>query len=168
MLKRINITETLIKNVIRYFKISLYGRNNSYYEQYHSGGDDYNPVPGTKILGGFINDRPGDGVVWLYQDGTERKSAPGEKRIYSVNPEKGSVVTEIHLKNDGNVSIIANGAIEFTATGDVNISGQTLNAFFSKCNFGSGGQPVARLGDEVTMADGTKGTITSAGVNTSV
>lgn len=168
MLRRVKIVETLIKSVIRYFKVSLYGLNTSYYEQYHSGGDDYNPVPGTKVLGAFINERPGDGVVWLYQDGTERKCAPGEKRIYSINPVNGAVVTEIHLKNDGNVSIVANGNVDFTATGDVNVSGQTLNAFFSQCNLGSGGKAVARLGDEVTLADGTKGTITTAGVNTSV
>lgn len=168
MLRRINITESLLKNVIRFFKTSLYGLNASYFEQYHSGGDDYNPAPGIKVLGGFVNERPSDGVVWLYQDGTERKSAPGEKRIYSVNPANGNVMTEIHLKNDGNISIIANGNVDFTAVGDVNVSGQTLNAFFSGCNFGSGGKAIARLGDEVTMADGTKGTITSAGVNTSV
>lgn len=168
MLKRIRITETLIKNVIRYFKISLYGQNNSYYEQYHSGGDDYNPTPDAKVLGGLINGRPGDGAIWLYQDGTQRKAAPGEKRIYSINPQSGSVVTEIHLKNDGNVLIVANGTVDFTATGDVNMSGQTLNAYFSQCNLGNGGKPVARLGDEVTLSDGKKGTITSAGENTSV
>lgn len=57
------------------------------------------------------------------------------------------------------MAINIEGDVKLTATGDIDMVGSAVN-------LGSGGQPIARLGDSV-LVDGVPGTITSAGTNTS-
>ena len=108
---------------------------------------------------------------------------PGEKRIYAVNAEDGTVAGEVYLKNDGvieinnagDLKIVAYGNVSVITPGNVDVSAASVNVAASVVNLGEGGAGIARLGDEVTVevtggsSAGTyKGTITSAGVNTSI
>lgn len=67
---------------------------------------------------------------------------------------------KIDIKSAKDVTIDVTGTVDLKATGDVTVDSP-------KVNLGIGGPPIARLGDTV-MVSGTPGTITSAGVNTSL
>ena len=108
------------------------------------------------------------------RDNIQRKSRPGEKRIYSVNIEDGTVSNEIYLRNDGIIEITG-GNLNIFVNGDANIKATNVNVDAAVTNLGVGGKNIARLGDEITVevtsgsSAGTyKGTITSSGVNTSI
>ena len=111
MLRVTKILDKTISGFIRKFKATFYSSDAVYLEQYHGGGDDYNPPSNIRALSAFLGNNPRDGVIFLFRDNTERKSAPGEKRIYSTD-ENGKVVkAEIHLKNNGDIVIIPSGKI---------------------------------------------------------
>ncbi len=78
--------------------------------------------------------------------------------------ENGNIEIEsnqkINIKSADNVELDVTGDVNLTVTGDVNVDAQQVN-------LGVGGEPIARLGDQVTVA-GNTGTITSAGTNTSI
>lgn len=130
MLKIAKIIDITITAFIRKFKVKLYGANNAYMEQFHSGGDDYNPPLNVKSLSASIGNNPRDGVVFLFQDMTERKSGSGEKRIYATDIDGKNVTAEIHIKNNGDIviyssgNIITNGNIQHT--GDITVSGTII------------------------------------------
>ncbi len=67
---------------------------------------------------------------------------------------------KINITSADNVIIDVTGTVDLKATGEVTVDSP-------KVNLGVGGPPIARLGDTV-MVSGTPGTITSAGVNTSL
>lgn len=168
MLKKIKIINRLISGFIRIFQIQEYIGNSRRMEQYHGGGEDFNPADETRALCAYLNNNPRDGVVFLYQDNTERKAAPGEKRIYAIS-SPGTVCAEIHLKKDGCISIIATKDISVIAGGNADVSAQTLNISAAQTILGQGGKPIARVGDTVQVDPAThQGTITSGGINTSV
>ena len=183
MLLKATIKERFIAGVNRFFKVSLYQRQNVQPVQFHSGGDDYNPPAISEGLAGTIGDNPANSVIFAWRDGIERKSAPGEKRIYAINTTDGKVCGEIYLKNNGTIEVnnsgelkmVVNGNVSLITQGDANISAANVNIAAGTTNLGVGGQQIARLGDEITVevtsgsSAGTyKGTITSAGVNTSI
>lgn len=85
MLRVAKILDKTISGFIRKFKTTLYGSDALYLEQFHSGGDDYNPPNNVKALSSFLGNNPRDGVIFLFRDDTERKSSPGEKRIYATD-----------------------------------------------------------------------------------
>ena len=62
--------------------------------QFHSGGDDFCPIPECEGLGDCIGGNPADGFVLAWRDDVTRKSKPGEKRIYALkkDEETGEVV----------------------------------------------------------------------------
>jgi hypothetical protein len=88
------------------------------------------------------------------------------------NLDSGEVVvgnpvkqTSIKFDKTGKIIITSDGDIDITATG------KNVNIDAAQTNLGSGGNAIARLGDEVTVnVGGTDyiGTITSAGNNTSI
>lgn len=124
MLQKANILRKLINGVNRVFQIMLLTRQNSKAIQYHSGGEDYNPPNNIEALSDNIGENPAHSIVFAYKDKIERKSCPGEKRIYATNADGSEVVAEIYLKNDGNIIIKSykEGAkIKFE--GDVDIEG---------------------------------------------
>ena len=57
----------------------------------------------------------------------------------------------------------ADGIIEIFSKGIINVNGTTIN-INGQTNLGVGGQPIARVGDTVTV-DGVEGTITSGSSN---
>lgn len=142
MLRITKILDKTISGFIRKFKTTLYGSDALYLEQFHSGGDDYNPPKNIKALSSFLGNNPRDGVIFLFRDDTERKSASGEKRIYATD-EGGSVVkAEIHLKNNGDIVIIPSGKILTSGTlehdGDLNVSGTISGGVIVAQNGASG------------------------------
>lgn len=91
-------------------------------------GDDSLPLPGDyaallEVVGS------GQGLSVGYADplnvGT---SEPGEKRIYARD-SAGAVVSFIHLKNDGSVTILnaGGGALLLAASGNININGVIID-----------------------------------------
>ena len=142
MLRITKILDKTISGFIRKFKTTLYGSDALYLEQFHSGGDDYNPPKNIKALSSFLGNNPRDGVIFLFRDDTERKSASGEKRIYATD-EGGSVVkAEIHLKNNADSVIIPSGKIVTSGTlehdGDLNVSGRISGGVIVAQNGASG------------------------------
>lgn len=96
--------------------------------------------------------------------------SPGE--VVVGNPK-----TQAYVKfdKDGNIEIISKkdlnitteGNLNITADDDVTIKCDTFNVEASTTNLGTGGNQIARLGDQVTVG-GSTGTITGAGTNTSI
>jgi hypothetical protein len=97
-----------------------------------------------------------------------------KKQTYIKFDENGNIVIEskndIIINNAGNVTLNNNGDIDIDVNGDINITNaNNVNINASKTNIGSGGNNIARLGDSVQVDTGTGiGTITSAGLNTSI
>lgn len=196
MYLKIKIAEIFHKLQTRYFNTTSMSGRASKLVQFHSGGDDYCPMKECEGLGECIGGNPADGIVTAWRDDVVRKSAPGEKRLYSIlldeetgnakrNEETGEMVVacEVHLKNDGTIEInnsgelkiVVNGNVSLITQGDVDVSAANVNVAARTTNLGVGGQQIARLGDEITVditsgsSAGTyKGTITSAGINTSI
>ena len=111
MLKLTKILDKTVSGFIRKFKATFYGSDAVYLEQYHGGGDDYNPPSNIRALSAFLGNNPRDGAIFLFRDNTERKSDPGEKRIYSTDENGEIIKAEIHLKNNGDIVIIPSGKI---------------------------------------------------------
>lgn len=142
MLRITRILDKTISGFIRKFKTTLYGSDALYLEQFHSGGDDYNPPKNIKALSSFLGNNPRDGVIFLFRDDTERKSASGEKRIYATDEDGGVIKAEIHLKNNGDIVIIPSGKILTSGTlehdGDLNVSGTISGGVIVAQNGASG------------------------------
>lgn len=142
MLRVAKILDKTISGFIRKFKTTLYGSDALYLEQFHSGGDDYNPPNNVKALSSFLGNNPRDGVIFLFRDDTERKSAPGEKRIYATDATGSVIKAEIHLKNNGDIVIIPSGKILTSGTlehdGDLNVSGTISGGIIIAQNGASG------------------------------
>lgn len=143
MIKKTKIITSFLKNFTRYFKVNFTQNQTSSALQYHSGGDDYNPPENTEALGGHIGDNPAHSIVFAYKDNVEKKSAPGEKRIYATDETGENIMAEIHLKNNGDIVLIPKGKIltqgKFEHTGDMDISGtMTANTVIS--NNGASGE----------------------------
>lgn len=117
--------EHFINEKIRYFKVKVLAGQLHNFIQFTSGGDDYCPLNNSEALGGMINNNPAHGFIVGWRDFTDKKAAPGEKRIFAVNA-KNQPVAELHLKNDG--KIVANGSgLIFEVSGDATIKAATVN-----------------------------------------
>jgi len=74
----------------------------------------------------------------------------------------------------GDKTVTISGEMNVTVTGDCNLNADNVNIDASVTNIGVGGNRIARLGDTVQVANvqsggsTANGTITSAGVNTSI
>ncbi len=159
MLRITRILDKTISGFIRKFKTTLYGSDALYLEQFHSGGDDYNPPKNIKALSSFLGNNPRDGVIFLFRDDTERKSASGEKRIYATDAAGKIVVAEIHLKNDGTIQVDCNRFV-LNCIGDVEFNsgaGITLN---SACTKVTGNLSSDMGGSSIVMSAGDTLTVT--------
>lgn len=104
-------------------------------EPFGPAGDDSPPLPGDSAA---LTRSPGAGrrQVSGYSDGTERKAAGGERRLYSRDAD-GNPVAEVWLKADGSVeatSLSGNGSMSMDPSGVVSASGDVV------ANAGSAGQ----------------------------
>ncbi len=176
MLQKTKILERLINGTHRFFKATLFSRQVQNLAQFHSGGDDYNPPVNAEGLAGNIGENPANSIIFAWRDAILRKSRPGEKRIYSVNPDSpDKVAAEIYLRNDGKIEITGGSDLTIIVNGNCNLKAAKVNVDATQTNLGTGGAKIARLGDEVEVeitsgsSAGTyTGKITSAGVNTSI
>ena len=112
-----------------------------------------------------------DGVFEIgFYPASERYAFPADKTI-EIGNKNGSFKLSV---GEGGSLIIESSSTTIKSTGSTNIECSTAEIKASSVNIkspivnlGEGGQPIARLGDEVTVA-GVKGLITKAGVNTSL
>ncbi len=195
MFLKTKLSEIIHKIQLRYFNATSMSGRATRLVQFHSGGDDYCPSLECEGLSENIGDNPADGFILAWRDDVKRVCKEGEKRIYSLLYDKETlkakrdestgemtVAAEIHLKNDGEIVINNSFNLNITVIGvcnikaaNTNVESESVNIKSPVTNIGEGGQNIARLGDEVTVeitsgsSAGTyKGTITSAGVNTSI
>lgn len=98
--------------------------------------------------------------------------ANGEVAVY--HPTSNSF---IKFRNNGNIEVEGTGQINIVTTGDVNLecnaasvtAAASVDIDSPVTNLGSGGQPIARVGDAVQVNTTTGvGTITAGGTNTSI
>lgn len=106
----------------------------------------------------------------------------GTSCVGRIVVEEGEVVfyhpktkAKIHFRNSGDIDIDMPGKLNVTSAGDVNVTATNVNIDASVTNLGTGGLPIARAGDPVSVivssgsSAGTwAGTITSGGANTSI
>lgn len=117
------------------------------------------------------------GVMWSI-DGDEsnkaiiaytpkaRPSGLAQGEVAHYHPATGSSVI---FRNDGAVEIDVAGDVKISASGNATVTASVVDVDASAVNLGSGGQPIARVGDAVAVSTGTGiGTITAGGVNTSI
>lgn len=101
-------------------------------EHYADPGDDSPPLPGDFAA---VEDSTGAGVEQAvgYWDpnAANKKSAPGEKRIYSRSPS-GVLVAEVWLRGDGtlvfkSVAATSGGEISMAPSGVITLNGVTID-----------------------------------------
>lgn len=86
-------------------------------------GDDAHPLPDDYAATMSVP-RTGSEVAIGYIDPkNEQKAQPGDKRIYARDPEDGSTVVEVWLKNDGTALVSnAEASVEVKPDGSISAS----------------------------------------------
>ena len=159
MFLKIKALEHFIKEKIRYFKVKIMAGQLHNFIQYTSGGDDYCPLDNSEALGGMINNNPAHGFIVGWRDFTDKKAAPGEKRIFAVNANN-QPVAELHLKNDGKIAVNGSGLV-FEVSGDASIKATTAT-IKAAVNLGDeGGAFVLTKNSTIKDGEGRVCTITS-------
>ena len=159
MFLKIKALEYFIKEKIRYFKVKIMAGQLHNFIQYTSGGDDYCPLDNSEALGGMINNNPAHGFIVGWRDFTDKKAAPGEKRIFAVNANN-QPVAELHLKNDGKIAVSGSGLV-FEVSGDASIKA-TKATIKAAVNLGDeGGAFVLTENSVIKDGEGRVCTITS-------
>ena len=173
---KFKVLETFIKNTFRIIKGESYKDIIHHAKQYSSGGDDYNPPKNTECIVSTLNNNDCETVVILYNDRTARISQPGEKRIYSTDENGKEIKTTIHLKNNGDIEIIANNNITINAehikatAKNIETAAETINInaeynIDGNCNLGgSGGMPVLTTNTVILDSLGNPCTITNPAI----
>jgi len=162
MLLKTKVLETFINNSIRFFKTNIFAKQTVNTVQYSSGGDDYSPLPGAEGITADIGNNPANSIVFAWKDDVTKKSAPGEKRIYSVFKQSDETVVkaEIHLKNTGEILISGAENLNITVLGNVNLNATNIN---SSGNWIHDGNFKANHIESVDGASGTyKNSVTAA------
>lgn len=169
MFIKAQIIKSYVKSKTRFFLSKLFFRQNINLIQYHSGGDDYNPMEGTEGICSSISNNPTNSFIFAWKDSSERKSLPGEKRIYSLKKDNSSdeviIAAEIHLKNDGSININANQDLEINTNNCVKLNAKKI---LSNGTWQHNGNFIA---SHIEVLDGASGTysnsvISSAGIVT--
>lgn len=129
----------------------------------HTDSQPLDQVPGDSALfdnrGQYIKIRP-DRIEIFSPGQSINLITNGDININSQAATKVSSST---------IELLAPFSITITSSAAVNINASSVNIDAPITNLGVGGQRIARLGDEVTVNPITgTGTITSAGVNTSI
>ena len=159
MLKLTKILDKTISGFIRKFKATFYGSDAVYLEQYHGGGDDYNPPDNIRALSAFLGNNPRDGVIFLFRDNIERKSAPGEKRIYATDATGKNITAEIYLKNDGTIQFNCNRFV-MNCIGDIELNSGTTIMLNSACTDVTGNLSSSSGCSSIIMTAGDTLTVT--------
>lgn len=130
MLLKVKILETFINTATRFFKTNIFAKQTINLVQYSSGNDDFSPLIGTEGITADIGNNPANGIVFAWKDDVTKKSAPGEKRIYSITKQGDETVVkaEIHLKNTGEIFISGAENLNITVLGNVNLNATNINS----------------------------------------
>lgn len=135
-------------------------------ERFHDYGFTSHPLPGAEAAVAFVGGTRSHGIVLKVEDRRYRLKAlaQGEVAIFDDQGQK------IHLKRDG-IAIeshlkVSIDAPEVTVTADtVDVTADTVTIESEAVQLGgAGGQPVARVGDDVDL--GTGKIISGSGVVT--
>lgn len=93
--------EDELPNIIQ--TVEAHFNDSKYCEQFAPSGDDSPPLPEDRVL---IVDVEGTGNAVSCGNLTESQGAnPGEKILYSRNPDDKKLVSKIYLKNDGTIQL---------------------------------------------------------------
>ena len=101
-------------------KVDPGGGANVTAQHFAPAGDDAHPLPGD-YAATVSAQRSGSEVAIGYLDPKSgQKAQPGDKRIYARNPEDGSTVVEVWLKNDGTATVYnAEASVEVSPGGSI-------------------------------------------------
>lgn len=93
-------------------------------DHYGPPGDDSPPLIGDWALCVAEDGTTETLIAAAYSDETTRIAEPGEKRIYARNAQTGEVVSEVHLKGDGEIKIAqASGpSVVIAPNGEITLS----------------------------------------------
>jgi len=122
---------------MRIIKASRFFGDNHNMQQFHSGGEDYNPPANAIPLCVPINENPGEMAIIAYVDKIVRTSSQGEKIIYSTNIAGSLVTAFVKFDNTGNVI--------FEATGNFNHVSLLYNLITTDLQISTGLGPSANL-----------------------
>ena len=121
-------------------------------------------IPSLPTRNSTLKPNPTDLEIKMLDSSGEVKSS------VKMNPE-GDVTVE----NSNDIIINGGGAASISVTGDCNLTADNVNIDAATTNLGTGGQPIARVGDKVNViitsgsSTGTwEGTILEGGDNTSI
>ena len=119
-----------------------------------------------------------EGEVAFFNPLTQTRTIYRADKSIEIVSEGGrtTTITEDDVTTvQGDKSVTVDGEMNITVTGDCNLTASNVNIDAATTNLGVGGNKIARLGDavQVTVVGGSSagvhsGTITSAGVNTSI
>lgn len=119
-----------------------------------TAGDRGLVVFSTKPTGQFKNP-----VVTSYKDVFDIDNAFYFGGFFNDTDDKSDLVDNLRIKYGSDIVDMKDGVIDVTST--------TVNIKATSVNLGVGGQPIARLGDQVKIGTSV-GTIISSGTNTSL
>lgn len=122
---RSNRNDVNVSNV----NIDTGGGANHTAEHFGAPGDDSYPLTSDYVAAMETQETGGLAVVGYLDPINEAEALEGEKILYSRDPNTGAKIGWVHIKNDGSIRIEnANGYIELTATGLLDINGQEFTA----------------------------------------
>lgn len=118
-----SIKEVFLKGKILSAKIDLGGNELITADYLQPAGEDSQPLIEDKVIAVSL---PGSGrgaIVGVNDSFNDKVAEPGERRLYSRDPETGKIKATIHLKNTGDIDIFnENGLISLLADSTVKIN----------------------------------------------
>lgn len=150
-------------------------------EIYAPYGISYNVPPGSLCLFAQIGGDDGN-IILLPDRSQDRVKNLAESEVAIGNPisksntiykKNGNIVT-VTEGDVGDIELTIQGKVTIVVAGNVDLKATTVNIDATTTNIGVGGLAIARLGDTVQVTgvqsggSTATGTITSAGVNTSI
>lgn len=127
-------------------KVDAGGGNTKTAEHFAPPGDDSHPLPGDYALLSSVSGNGKYASSGYVDPLNEPKAMHGDKRIYARDPETGTTIVDVWLKNDGSAitenengkselsadgslkGSNASGSFELQASGDFVVNGVTIKA----------------------------------------
>ena len=110
-------------------KVDPGGGANITAQHFSPAGDDAHPLPDDYAATVPVQRTGSEVAVGYIDPKNEQKAQPGDKRIYARDPEDGSTVVEVWLKNDG-TALVANAEASVEVKPDGSIKGSNSAGSF--------------------------------------